>query len=310
MTTIQQYYHALVENLRTISRHYYYEGRLADAIQMLKSGVESCIATDMDLLDQAQLWLDYGTRLTYGIFMLDYTLDTVLPALNPASEYIEQLDNQQLQGDCLTQYGRAYYYHHFEARDFTQATAYLEQARELQLAITDQRGLSESTLFLGLIQQFSDNKLDAIRLYEEAYEVGTGHALEQSYAILHLGILEQHKEQWQSSLEKLEKSLHLRQSVGFKVGLPFPHIFIGDSLVELGQHETAHAHYEQARTIAQEVTNQRALLFATLSLGIMYYDQQNSELAKPYLLEAKEIAATMGHSRGVQMAEERLDSLT
>lgn len=214
-----------------------------------------------------------------------------------------------MEAACLAQYGRAHYYGHFADREFEQATDYLRQARDLQQAIDDKRDLSESVLFLGLIQQFSGNRDVAMRSFQEAYELAEGYPLEQSYAILHIGMLELHAEQWQSALENITESLYLRELVGFKQGLPFPHIFAGDALAALSNVEAAHEHYEQALALAREINNQRALLFATLSLGIMYHDVEDTARARPFLLDAKQLAETMGHERGIEMAEERLASL-
>ncbi|MCI0709542.1 MAG: tetratricopeptide repeat protein [Chloroflexi bacterium] len=309
MTDLNRHYHELTQNLREISRLYFYEGRLQDAVDVLKSGIETCRPEDMALEDMAELWVDYGTRITYGIFQLGYALDDAVQVLDNAMSLSKALGDERLEATCLTQYGRAHYYHHFDARQFEKAIDYLEQSSRIQRSIEDWRGLSESLLFLGLIQQFSGNRDKAIRLFQEAYDVAGGFALEQSYAVLHIGMLEYQAEQWQSSLAKIKEALRLRESVGFKQGLPFPHITAGDSLAGLRDYESARAHYEQAQTLAKETNNERALMFATLSLGIMYHDLRDFAQARPYLLDARALAEALGHKRGLALADEKLVSL-
>ncbi|HKJ27851.1 MAG TPA: tetratricopeptide repeat protein [Anaerolineales bacterium] len=283
-----------------ISQQHYYQGRLTEAIDVLQAAIDAGE-------DNPRVWLAYATRLVYAIFVLNYDPSSALDALDKV--FALAGDDPHLQAACWTQYGRAHYYVGFEEREFDQAVHYLQTASQIQEQIQDDRGLSESSLFLGLIEQFSGNREKAIKLFNKAYGVGMKHPVEKSYAALHIGLLEQQDEQWAASLERFQEAINLRQSVNFMIALPMPYIFAGDSLAELGQTASAHAHYEKAIQFGQEVDHQRAILFAKLSLGILYHDVGDYQRARPYLVEASSLAQKMGHISAQEMAEERISTI-
>lgn len=309
-TSLANHYHDLVISLDKIAEHYFYEGRLQDAINLLDSFKKNTNYEDINPSDLAHLLVSYGNQLVNGIFALSISIDDVLAVLTEASDLIQKLENKEFHAELIYLFGVAHYYDQLSKQpaNFSQANEYLIEARAIFTKINDTRHLSMTLLFLGLIQQFTDNAPEAMELFIEGNQLAeqNNHLFEQSYTTRHIGMLENAAGNLETAHKYLWQSLDLRLKVGFKNGLPFSYIALGDVLGKQNSFEDAKTHYTQAIELANSMNQRRPLLFATLSMGILHLEQGNNLQAKVHLQTAELLANEIEHAGALALIKTKL----
>jgi len=104
----------------------------------------------------------------------------------------------------------------------TEELALFERAASLYEALDDRRGQGEAWFWIGCYRQVvEDDGAAAVVALERAVELATeaGDLLTVSYAVRHLGMAEHAAGRLGSARELLERSVELREQVGFQPGV-------------------------------------------------------------------------------------------
>lgn len=307
MPSLESQYQTLLGSLKTIAQRYYFAGRLNDAIDLLRQGIEIASHDDVSASLHADLLLDYGEMLVHQAALAggDYEL-----ALAIAQETRKAATNPIQQARALDLTGSIHYWQVLNdtERDFSRPREYFHQALETLEGEDDMKALFGPVLRMGLTHQFSNELDEAMDYFRRAESLArdNGLELELSYAIRHVGFVLQMREKLDEALAAQLESLELRKKLDFKVFLAMAYVAVASLHNQMGKVEDALEHYEQALTVAREVGLLRPLMVVLLNYGMLLQDSGQIDHARSMLEEAQIHAGAIGHTQGKQIIKERL----
>jgi tetratricopeptide (TPR) repeat protein len=129
-----------------------------------------------------------------------------------------------------------------EAGEPPEEMSLFESALEIRKRIGDQRGQAESLFHIGLVHQIVRHDADAaLGLFRTSYDVAreVGDIVMMSYAIRHVGYIEQAGGNIPAAEAAFAESLHLRREAGWKPGVAAAELALASVLAEQGRSDEA-----------------------------------------------------------------------
>jgi tetratricopeptide (TPR) repeat protein len=184
----------------------------------------------------------------------------------------EQRDDRRLQADSLHE--RALDLHvrfFYDEGDLDAERDMLKRALKLRRGIGDELGAGWSLVYLGIICQLDGDGSAALPLFDEAHDIGAaaGDPILTSYAIRHIGMIRQDREEWEAAEQAFAESLALRERAGWYAGGPAAHLALGSLLRLRGEARRARDHLERAREVGQRLDADRIVAAAEEELAAL-----------------------------------------
>ncbi len=282
-----RYYTAAIDALCEIARSYFFLGRLGDALHVLGMSLRMIEAGEVAQKDRLKLLLLYGRVLTVDHLLHRGDTDLMFSTILQAQQIAELAQDQQGLADALSLLGQA----HCNATTvaivksgalpfgtqgqgkYEKALAYQQQALDLQEALHDTRGISESHFGIGLVYQFWQQNELAREHFTRAIQVAEqhGYVLEQAEPNRHLTVDALFKGDLDQALTHALRALSCREAGGFRPYQPLDHLTLWDIYLKKGDTVKAQFHLQQASTLAEEMglsTLVSSVINSTNHLGV------------------------------------------
>src|SRR5581483_6786554 len=278
--TLSQHYATLVHALCNISEVYYLQGRLDDALTVLKAGAQLTAASAVQPQDQVKLLLQYGKVLIRRFFLTSLDVDTMLATVERAQQVAEAAHDERGIVNALALLGQAHYYIGLNAALYaagdlygaqehsSRSLTYFQQALERGEALQDTRVMSEALFYIGLVHERRRQNEQAQPYYTRSLQIAEqhNHKLETSYAARHLSGIALENGDLEQALNYALKSLHLREEIGFRSALPHSHLLVSDVYMAQKDLANAHFHAQQAYALAEDQKQKDGIIFSLLTL--------------------------------------------
>ena len=291
----------------------YFSGKLDEGVELLGSELESHEPGSLPDLERAKLLASLGKLLVHRAFLTSSSCDEPIEKLTAAIEISVREGAEIVLALALCYRGFTFYTNTFHNKvgKYEDAMPDLERSLEIRERIGDTRGISESLVYLGILQERTDQPDLAIASYERSAKIAeeNDHRLELSYAVRHLAFIKQNAGDLAGAVEFFKRSLKLRQEVGFRVGLALAHFSLGHVLLESKRYEEALAQNEAALKLVEEFELTRVATLCYYVYGEIYVGQEKPELAREHFERSREISQEIGYYIGVERAEKSLEEL-
>ncbi len=314
--SVTNHYTTLIQSLCDISEAYLYEGNMDDSVNILNIGEQLALFKEVAPRDTMKLQLQHSKVLNMNYFLTNSGYDVMLSTVLRAKQAAEDAQDEQGKADVLQLLGQVYYYQSLnnEMHEFEQALEYFQQALDRRVALGDERGISESLFYSGLIYQNRDlpDKEKAFDYFTRSFHIADkyDYKLESSYAARHIASILCEREELEQALAYALSSLALREEIGFKRYLPPSHGLVGE--IYLAQHDLERAlfHSRRAYELAQEMNLQTFMMWSLFSLGDIYLAQHDTAQAKEYFEQAYGIAQELHLPYAIKELQEKLQQLS
>lgn len=309
------HYTALIQSVCDIAEAYLYEGKMEESIHILNISEQLAQAKEVAPRDTMKLLLQKSNVLVMNYFLTNSDFDGILSAIVRAQQAAEAANDEQGRADALQLLGEAYYYQSLNngAYQYEQALAYCQQALDRRVTLNDERGISESLFYIGLIYQNGDTPdiEKACEYFTRAFHIAEedGYKLEESYAARHIASILGERGELEQALTYALRSLTLREEIGFKRYLPPSHGLVGEIYLRQQNFEQALFHQHRAYQLAQEMNLQTFMMWSLFSLGEIHLAQQNTVRAREYLQQAYDIAQKLNLPYAIKEVQEKLQQL-
>ena len=264
-----RYYTRAVDALGEIANSYFFLGRLGDALRLLHRSLQMMEGGEAAQRDRLKLLLLYGKVLTVDHLITRGDPDLMFSTILQARHIAEAAQDQQGLADALSLLGQA----HCNATTvaivksgalpfgtqgqgkYKESLAYQQQALELQEALHDTRGISESLFGIGLVYQFWQQNDLAREHFIKAIQVAEqyGHMLEQAEPNRHLSFDALFRGDLEAALTYALRALSFREAADFRPYQPFDHLALSDIYLKKGDTANAQFHMQQASALAEEM---------------------------------------------------------
>ncbi|HLJ32179.1 MAG TPA: tetratricopeptide repeat protein, partial [Ktedonobacteraceae bacterium] len=211
--------------------------------------------------------------------------------------------------------GVAYYNHSLnnQAHEYERALEYIQQALDRRVTLGDERGISESLFYIGLIYQNGDqpDNEKAFDYFTRSFHIAEEHAykLEASYAARHIASILGERGEVEQALPYALRSLALREEIGLKRYLPPSHGLVGEIYLRQQNIERALFHQQRAYELAQEMNLQTFMMWSLFSLGEVYLAQHDTVQAREHFEQAYAIAQELHLPYAIKELQEKLHLL-
>jgi tetratricopeptide (TPR) repeat protein len=262
-------YTTAIDALSKIAGSYFFLGRLGDAQHVLSSSLQMIDVDEVAQKDHLKLLLLYGKVLIVDHLISRGDSDLMFSTILQAKQIADALGEQQGIADALSLLGQA----HTNATTvsiiksgalpfgprgdgkYEQDFSYHQQALQLQEALHDTRGISESHFFIGLVYQFWQQDGLARKQFTKAIQVAEqyGHILEQAEPNRHLTFDALFRGDLDQALIHAKRALSFREAGGFKPYQPFDHLTLRDIYLRKADTANAQFHMQQASALAEEM---------------------------------------------------------
>ncbi|HEX4716092.1 MAG TPA: tetratricopeptide repeat protein, partial [Ktedonobacteraceae bacterium] len=266
---LTRHYTAAIDALSEIARSYFFLGRLGDALHLLQTSLHLIEVGEGAQTDRLKLLLLSGKVLTVEHLLHRGDAELMFSTIRQAKQIAEAVEAQQSIADALSLLGQA----HCNATTtaivksgalpfgtqgqgkYEEALAYQQQALDLQEALHDTRGISESHFCIGLVYQFWQQNELAREHFTKAIQVAGqyGHILEQAEPNRHLTFDALLRGDLDQALTHALRARSFREAGGFRPYRPFDHLLLRDIYLKKGDTTNAHLHMQQASTLAEEM---------------------------------------------------------
>jgi tetratricopeptide (TPR) repeat protein len=304
--TISSDYTSLFQSLSAIGTAYYKLGKLDEGIRLLTAGIEMLNEQEVRPQDAVKILLVAGKLKNRKTFTSNSGYDATLQTLMRAKQIAEANNDEQGLADALQLIGVTFYNQVMLTGegDYQQARGYFQDALRRREALADQRGVSESLFYIGLIHERLEQNDEAFAFYSRAYQLAEqfAHALEKSYAARHLAGPYIERGDLEQAGRYFAESLRLREEAGYKTLLPLALLAVGDVESAKGNLVNASDYYKQALALAQEMGQQFDIVFTLISLGEIQQKQGESKAVRELYQKALEQAQTINLSGGIKAA--------
>ena len=233
-------------------------------------------------------------------------------AIDTAERAYSSTDDPVMQADALTWEGFARYAQAMTSGsdDYRVAKDRIERALTLRQRIGEPRGIAEATFYRGLVEERLGNKDDALQLYRRALEIARDRfALEESYAERHIAFIERDRGDLAAARHRLQRSLQLRERIGFRVFLPFSVLSLAEIDTALERYEVADREFARSRDLAKGLAFRRLEVLVDLGWSELREKQKRIDDADEMLQRALKTSQEIGYARGVQLATSRIAAL-
>lgn len=291
----------------------YFSGKIDEGVELLGSELESIEPDSVPDVERAKLLASLGKLLVHRAFLTSSSCDEPAEKLTAAIEIAERENADIVLALALCYRGFTSYTNTFHNKvgSYQDALPDLERSLEIREHIGDTRGMAESLVYFGILQERTDQPELAIASYERAARIAeeNNHRLELSYAVRHLAFIRQNVGDLDGAVEYFQKSLALRQEVGFRVGLALAHFSLGHALLESKRYEEALVENREVLKLVEEFELTRVGTLCYYVYGEIYAGQEKPELARENYERSRDVSRELGYEIGVERAEERLATL-
>ncbi|GCE06575.1 tetratricopeptide repeat protein [Dictyobacter aurantiacus] len=263
------YYTTAIDALCKVARLSFFLGRIGDALHVLGTSLHLIEGGEVAQKDRLKLLLLYGTVLTVDHLLHGGETDLMFSTLLQAQQIAESTQDQQGRANALSLLGQAHCYATtvairksgavpFGTQDqgkYEEALAYQQQALDLQEALHDTRGISESHFYIGVVYQFWQQNEVAREHFTRAIQIAeeVGYVLEQAEPHRHLTFDALFKGDLEAALTYAKLALSFREAGGFRPYQPLDHLTLWDIYQKIGDMNKAQFHLQQASTLAEEM---------------------------------------------------------
>jgi tetratricopeptide (TPR) repeat protein len=304
----------LLLTLEKTAQSYFLLGQVEQALQLFQIGMQLIHMPEVMPRERARLKLSYGNMLAIKTNFENAPVEDALAVLEEVKQLAAKLDDAQLLADVLNGIGFAHYVAASNKRDGDphRLLDYFQEALERRRILHDDRGISESLFYVGLISELLDQKEVARISYTQSLQI----AQQQNYpreafeAFRHLGFLEQAQGNFPQAQHYFTESLHQLEHAGIYIYFPFAHIVIADVCLAQGNVEVASSHGQKALELARKMNIKKALIFSLLSLGSICQEKQEKDQAKDYFEQAYAVAQSVDLKYAMQRAFQALHNLS
>lgn len=306
---------ASIQDILTVAESNRYAIRHEIAFQFLDTALLSSNLSPADLNFIRLRKLDY--QIEY--FWLYNRLIDELPILQIQLETARddarfRADDVQLAyATFLT--AHLHYFHLFEADspDLDAVENLWIQAYDLYSLLQDERGMSESLFYRGLVyQRFKSDEDEAFNYFQRAHALlqDKNHPLELSEILRHTGYVYQHRGDLETARVYYEQAVALLEHLGFRVFLPLALFALGNVMMEQGRLDEAALHFERTLSVAQEAPLNILHVAGFVGLGDLYIKKGDPARAHEYYSQAHDTAQTIHSTRFIRLAAEKLALLS
>ncbi len=311
---LSEHLKVLLLTVEKTAQSYFLLGQAEQALQLLQIGMQLIQMPEVMPREQAKLKLSYGNMLAIKTNFENAPVEDALAVLEDVKQFAVKLDDTQLLADTLNSIGYAYYVAASNKRegDPRMILTYFQEALEHRRVLHDDRGISESLFYVGLISELLDQKEVARISYTQSLQI----AQQQDYpreafeALRHLGFLEQAEGNFPQAQHYFIESLYQLEHAGIQIYLPFAHIVIADVCLGQGIVEIASLHGKTALELARKMNIKKAHIFSLLSLGYVCQEKQEKDQAKGYFERAYAVAQAVDLNYAMQQASQALRNLS
>jgi len=287
----------------------YFDGKIDSGIELLKTELDSASA-DLPNLDKARLLAVLGQLLSHRAFLVSTGCDEAIEALNSAIELAENLDAPLTLSLAYCYRGFAMYTNTFHNNIGTYQDAMPDVAHAIGISeeIDDFKGLAHALVYEGILYERTEQLDKAKETYQRALDVSEGHIhdLESSYALRHLAFLRHNDGDLDGALEYFERSLELREKVGFRTGLALSHLAVGNVLLDMDRYDEANEQLAKSAQFAEELGLERVTTLCHYLIGEVHARQGHVNRALLQFELSKDLSEKIGYAVGVQRAADRI----
>ena len=263
---------------------------------------------------KALFYYYYGSFLVHDIFYKGYSPEKALFILEKGLSFIRKDQHTEIYSKLLDQKGSAIYYSEITKKDpdYTAAKDILEIALEIRKKINNLQLISETLFRIALIDERLGKTEEAIKKYREAYRIAkeNNFPLEQSETSRHIGFTHYVRQEYDQALPYFLESHQLREEIGFKPGILFSRITLGDGYLALKRFSEAEKELTLAYADSKRFGIDRGVMISALSIGELYQTMNKKEKALTYYNEASQLAKKINHQIILKMAKKAIDEVT
>jgi tetratricopeptide (TPR) repeat protein len=303
------HYETVFTALKDLANHYFFAGNLSESLRLLQAAVEISQNSEISLITQAELKLDFGEKHLYWA-----TVETgdFQPAIQIAEDLLST-ENAIQRGKALSLLGAVAYHQamNTKERDFSKAQAFLNDALAILESTEDIKALFWARFRLGLCQQFSQQREQALESFQRVDKLALEQGLdfERSFSIRHLGMIYQEQGDLDVAIMALEESLRLRENLNFKLYLSLSYAALAAIYRQSQRHAEALKLYEKAYFAAKEVGMARPLVIVSLDYGAALQAENRLKEAREIFEAALPLARKIGHVQAVSLIEAALEQI-
>jgi tetratricopeptide (TPR) repeat protein len=273
-----------VEQLLRRSMTAYYAGDLAAALEVLDlappAGTDS-----ITVVDQVRLLTQRGKILTNQGFLTGADLEPALNVLLEAVQLARTTASASAIADALSEQGFAYYYRSLNQgkSEYPVALNAFNQALALYKQVNQPCGIAMALFQIGLVAERYDDQTQALVQYQKAHTIAEQYDCLYALACVerHLGVHYARVGDKAAALACAQRSLALREQIGFVLFQPFSLLTLGQAFQALGNWSSAAVYYGRAAELARQLGALRARLFVAMAQAELSEEQGHRAAARP-----------------------------
>ncbi|QRN95244.1 tetratricopeptide repeat protein [Archangium violaceum] len=200
-----------------------------------------------------------------------------------------------LRGAALLHKGRVYYWRKLiqNEGEWDHCLSLFRESLALREAHGDTKGVAESLFYVGLVHQWREGFEAARPFFERSLERAreAGDALQQSFSLRHLAFADEEAGRLEQALEQHRRALSLREEVGYRWGVMFQAVAVGDVLCMRGNDcVAAEPYYARAAELSRELNEPLGAVEAHMGLGRVARARGDGSRARQHFEAAVEAA--------------------
>lgn len=306
-------YTLVMHSICELANAYYYQGRLADALQLLDLGDQCLQFGEVEEADKVSFLLTYAELLVANYSLTNQQEDRMQLIVERAREAVEASQNEQGKATILFLIGQTLYYHNVLTgkSDYIEARDYFQQALKRSQNMNDTKGMTQALFYIGLTYERYDGEEEvAGEHYQQMLELARKHDHKWllSEAMRHLSALLIGKDN-DLSLHYAPDSLRLREEIGFKRALPAALVQVSNVYRARGELENALKYCQQAMCFSEEMNLRSYVMGILLALGEIQHKQNRLSEAQTSVEQAAVLAQELDLAYGIIRAQELLEEI-
>lgn len=215
-----------------------------------------------------------------------------------AQEMVEKAINHAKTTHYTLGLANAYYYQailYYLKGNYADASVESEKARPLYVREKSDYGLASLLNLLGLIHMQQAFYPEALKCFQEVYEIGEKNAdlYSLSNAINNIAIIYERTGNYSGALAANLKALEVRKKIGAPVFIAESYLEIAISYYKLKNYDSSRYYLIEAKPIFEQHSNTRSLASVYNSLGTIGLDEKQFGVAHHYFLMSAELLAPL-----------------
>jgi tetratricopeptide (TPR) repeat protein len=264
-----------------------------------------------DRVQDAVLRTELGRVLADRNFFHRADVASAKRALNAALGSAKRAGHQPSIADVTQYLGQLLFAEALHSQDWEKPRQRFLRAIALRERLHDERGLSQSYFYLGLIyeQQKPPQNDVALEHYRHSLALSTnvGDKVLQSYAYRHIGGIQEDRGELDAAFRDISQSLHLRRQGQFTVGVPYAILQKANFIAQhYGRRNEAMGLLQEAIEVAASAHSTRARSETEAALARLTMEAGDARGAVSLLNDALAHAREFGDSDLVRATEKQL----